>query len=299
MLDDDGEITIEANPGTLTLSKLRTYRECGINRLSMGVQSLDDSLLKALGRIHTKADFLENYEAARKAGFANINLDLMFGLPGQSAAQWQNTLDEAVGLRPEHLSFYSLQLEEGTPFFEEYRSGALELPTDEEDRRMYHEAIGRLRNAGYEHYEISNSSLPGYACRHNLKYWSFEPYIGVGLGAHSFDPETGRRCNTADFERYLELTGSGQLPTDPDGYEEASLKESMGEYMFTGLRKAEGISFREFGETFGADFFAAYENISDRLKEYARDGLIRTDGGRLRLTERGIDISNKIMAEFV
>lgn len=293
------EISMESNPGTLTKEKLAVYREVGINRLSMGVQALDNRLLASLGRIHTGEEFLENYALARQAGFQNINLDLMFGLPGMGLYQWKSALQEILSLRPEHLSLYSLQLEEGTPFFEEYRNGRLKIPDEEEDREMYHQAIAAAKLSGYQHYEISNFSLPGYACRHNLKYWSYKPYIGVGLGAHSFSREKGRCSNVEDMNHYLEQIGRGSLPMAPGGNEMASEKEAMGEYIFTGLRKTEGIFLEDFFRVFKREFQEVYREKRQMISAWEREGLVQLKDGFFRLTEQGIDVSNGIMAEFV
>lgn len=294
-----GEKTIEANPGTLSEEKLKIYRKAGMNRLSMGVQSLDDRLLAAMGRIHTAQQAVDNFYQTRKAGFSNINLDLMFGLPGQSDAQWKDTLKQAVDLGPEHISFYSLQLEEGTDFYRAYQKDKLSLPDDEEDRRMYHEAIEILSKSGYDHYEISNCAQKGYSCRHNLKYWSMESYIGIGLGAHSFSLEEGRRCNTRSMTAYLRQLQEGKLPVDDSLREPYSSADAMSEYVFTGLRKTEGIDLEYFFLLFGKDFYQVFEKAVFAIEPYKQQGYLHLDPKRFFLTEKGLDISNKIMAEFV
>lgn len=298
-IDKDAEITIEANPGTLDPDKLSHYRKAGVNRLSIGVQSMDEGMLSFMGRVHSRDDFLKNYHAARDAGFDNINIDLMFGIPGQSRSMWRETLEEVIGLEPEHLSFYSLQLEEGTEFAGMYRRGEMDLPSQEEDRAMYHQGIRMLQEAGYVHYEISNCAKPGFQCRHNLKYWDFDEYLAAGLGAHSFQYEKGRRCNVPDLEIYFEKLEKGILPEDEGAYEEENKKDYMGEYVFTALRKTEGLFYKDFSRTFGEDFFKVYEGCIESLKNYEEGGFLVLGSNRLALTEKGIDISNEIMAEFV
>lgn len=296
---EDAEITIEANPKTLNADKLAAYRRAGINRLSMGTQSMNDDMLKFMGRAHDKADFLDNFRQARQAGFDNINADLMFGIPGQTMEMWQDSLRQMIELGPDHISFYSLQLEEGTEFAKMYRDGEIDLPEIELDRRMYHEGIRMLKEAGYNHYEISNCAKPGYECRHNLKYWDYDEYYAVGLGSHSFTYADGRRCNVTDFETYFEMTSAGSLPQDDEMYEEETLQEMMGEYVFTALRKLEGLSLKDFEDTFGSDFYDVYSQQKEALAEYAAEKLVKITDTHIALTIEGIDKSNEIMAEFV
>lgn len=295
----DAEITVEANPKTLDAEKLRAYRRAGVNRLSIGAQSMDDGLLAFMGRAHSRQDFLENYWAAREVGFDNINVDLMFGIPGQTQKMWRDSLGQVIELAPEHISFYSLQLEEGTEFARLYRNGEIDLPSQQEDRTMYHEGIRMLKESGYRQYEISNCARPGYACRHNLKYWSFDEYLAAGLGAHSFRYEQGRRCNLSQLEAYLQAAEAGRLPVDEGAYEKETLRDYMGEYVFTALRKAEGVSFSDFQNTFGEDFFQVYRGCVKILREYEKKGLVDLNEGGFFLTARGIDRSNEIMSEFV
>ena len=209
-LDDGAEITMEGNPGTLTMDSLRAYRQAGVNRLSLGVQSLDDGLLAAVGRIHTAAEAVQAVRMAREAGFDNLNLDLMLGLPGQTAAQWRDTLARAIALAPDHLSCYSLILEEGTPLFERVKTGACAPLPDEETMEEMDALTDRLtRAAGYAQYEVSNYARPGKQCRHNIVYWECLPYLGVGLGAHS-DIDGRRFYNPADWEAYLRMAERGE-----------------------------------------------------------------------------------------
>ena len=312
------EITMEANPGTLTKEKLTAYAECGINRLSIGAQSFDDGILASIGRIHRRKDIFTAYEDARKAGFENVNLDLMFGLGGQTMEKWEETLREAIALDPEHISFYSLQIEENTPFYDLYKAGKLDTASDEAERRMHHKAIHMLRDAGFEHYEISNSAKPGKACRHNLKYWSMEEYIGLGLGAHSyieddgpgacFTPDDGktnspftcglRYNNEEDMSAYFDSIERGGLPIEQESVKRDTEKDAMGIYMFTGLRKRAGVDLKDFERRFGVPFASAF-SIDDKLVGWRKAGYTEETGGHFRLTEKGIDRSNDIMSEFV
>lgn len=280
-VDPEAEITIEANPKTVSAAKLQVYRENGVNRLSMGLQSFDRECLRTLGRIHTAEDFVENFHLARQCGFDNINIDLMFAIPGQTMDIWLDTLRKAVVLSPEHLSFYSLQIEEGTPFYQKFMTGQLEEIPDDVDRAMYHRAIAFLKENGYEHYEISNCCRPGYACRHNLKYWSMEEYLGIGSGASSY--VNGIRFTESPFfERH-----------------ENDFADETSEFVFTGLRKTCGISLDQFARRFGREFWTVFGDRKRELEEYFASGMLVEEDGWLRLSETGIDVSNRIMAEFV
>ena len=275
---EDAEITIEANPGTLTMEKLEVYRESGINRLSLGLQSADDMELKMLGRIHTFDDFLKSYQRARQVGFDNISVDLMSALPGQDLHSWKNTLRKVMMLKPEHISAYSLIIEEGTPFFERYGKGGHvdELPSEEEERRMYWRTAKLLKDYGYCRYEISNYALPGYECRHNLGYWNRTEYLGIGTGAASL--MDNRRWNYGE---------------EPVGL---SVREQMEEFMFLGLRKMEGVSKAKFEESFGRGMEEVYGKVLGKMYTM---GLMEGEGEFVRLTERGIDVSNGVMCEFL
>lgn len=292
----DAEITIESNPKTLTEDKLNIYLQAGINRLSIGAQSFDDELLHTMGRVHSASDFLLNYSLARACGFRNINIDLMFAIPGQTIKTWRNTLEKAIGLEPEHISFYSLQLEEGTPFFSMCRDGSLKGIEDELDRTMYHDAVKLLKNIGYEHYEISNAAKEGYACRHNLKYWSMEDYLGIGLGAHSFMGGT-RFSNCTDLEEYISHSASCPEGSSVVQWEHRnSQEENIAEYLFTGLRKIKGIELADFAKKFGASLESRYGEV---LKKHQTGGLIQVDNGWLHFTEKGLDLSNIVLTDFV
>jgi oxygen-independent coproporphyrinogen III oxidase len=287
-VDKNAEISIESNPKTLTKNKLDTYLEAGINRLSIGAQSFDDNLLNHLGRVHSTEDFMTNYSLARACGFRNINIDLMFAVPGQTLQIWMDTLQRAIGLEPEHISFYSLQLEEGTPFYSMFQEGSLKETDEELDRDMYHRAAEVLKDSGYLHYEISNAAKPGFQCRHNLKYWSMDDYLGLGLGAHSF--MNGMRFNNAaDLKEYI--AAPGVL-----GQHWNTKEDNISEYLFTGMRKIQGIELEDFQERFGISL----ESIHGKtLEKYRESGLIKITDGRLRFTEKGIDVSNTVLAEFV
>ena len=306
------EITLEANPGTLTEEKLRAWRKAGVNRLSIGLQSAHDEELKSLGRIHTWKEFLWGYEAARRAGFSNLNIDLMSALPGQSVESWMDTLESVVELKPEHISAYSLIIEEGTPFYDWYgpQDAASEkrqmekrkpLPSEEEDRLMYERTGEYLAKGGYGRYEISNYALPGFACRHNLAYWERTDYAGFGLGAASLR-ENVRWSNTAELAEYLAHAGqTGEETRIKKEMTRLSIQDQMEEFMFLGLRKTEGVSASTFERLYGKPLEAVYEEPVERL---IREGLLlryrKADGSVFfRLSARGIDVSNYALAMFL
>lgn len=293
-VDGEAEITIEANPGTLTEQKLGDYRRAGINRLSMGVQSFDDGLLGFIGRIHTADEARESFALARRAGFDNINLDLMFSIPGHTYEKWTATLVTAVALRPEHISFYSLQLEEGTPLFTAFERGEFMPASDADDRRMYRDGLTALQAAGYVQYEISNAALPGRESRHNLKYWSLDEYLSLGIGGHSFVNGT-RFSNTTDIAAYIADEGKTEHAT----FHVNSVRDNAGEFVFTGLRKTEGISLTEFATRIGTPFDEFYRAEEREIREYIAGGFLELRDDRLRLTETGTDISNAVMSVFV
>ena len=285
-VEEDAEITIEMNPGTVSREKLKAYRDVGINRLSIGLQSADDEELKTLGRIHTFADFLETYRMARAEGFGNINVDLMSAIPGQTVESYTRTLRRTVALSPEHISAYSLIIEEGTPFFALYGEGAGEhdeygrgfppLPDEDSERQMYYDTKRILGEYGYHRYEISNYAKPGYACRHNLGYWNRTEYLGFGDGAASL----------MDHKRWV----TGGTP------EELSREDEMEEYMFLGLRKMEGVSKTEFKRLFNVSMDSAYGKV---LADMEDKDLLEQAGDFVRLTEKGIDVSNYVMSGFL
>lgn len=305
----NAEITMEVNPGTVTAKKAAAWKLCGVNRLSIGLQSADDEELQMLGRIHTFQEFLDTWKIVREAGFDNVNIDLISAIPGQTLESWEKTLRTAAGLAPEHLSAYSLIIEEGTPFYKMYgeesgTAGAedasnrqLPLPDEDTEREIYKITEQILNRYGYHRYEISNYAKEGYECRHNLGYWERKEYLGLGLGASSLVNEQRFR-NTADMERYLKLFGTDGSKAG-EVYEETevlSAQEQMEEFMFLGLRKMKGISGAEFEKSFGRTLDEVYGDTIDRLQS---QGLIERAGDELRLTERGIDVSNYVFAEFL
>ena len=290
------EITLEANPGTLDAEKLVTYRKAGVNRLSLGLQSIHESELKLLGRIHSYEDFLESYEMARQAGFTNINVDLMSALPKQTMGKWKKTLETVAALKPEHISAYSLSIEEGTPFYERYgegRIGRLDLPGEELDRAMYHFTKEYLGSQGYRRYEFSNYARKGFESRHNMTYWTLGDYVGFGQAAASY--LQGRRfSNPAGKEEYPEASRTAYQRFRAMAPQ--SEKEAMEEYMFLGLRTARGVSREDFQKRFGKPFPKQYEK---ELLELYRQDLVEQAGGRIWLTDAGIDVSNIILARFL
>lgn len=285
----DAEITIEANPGTLSKEKLFLYRNVGINRLSLGLQSPEAAELKSLGRIHTYEEFLESFSLAREAGFQNINVDLMCALPDQTYEGWVRNLRKVAALHPEHISAYSLIIEEGTPFAKR----KLNLPDEDTEYRMYEDTAGILSEYGYEQYEISNYAKKDLACQHNVGYWTRKEYLGLGLGAASLWGNQ-RFSNTSDFSLYLNNSG---FPEKIRGDRETlSLEAEMSEFMFLGLRMTKGVSKAEFLEGFGVSIESVYGKVLDKYKSV---GLLEETDGRIFLTRAGIHVSNGVMAEFL
>ena len=321
----DAEITVECNPGTLTAGKAEKLVQAGFNRLSMGLQSADDRELQLLGRIHNFAQFLESYDLARKAGFRNINVDLMSALPGQTLKSWQDTLQKVTALRPEHISAYSLIIEEGTPFYERFAEDERIreegghprlLPEEDVERQMYELTETFLHTKGYGRYEISNYAKPGYECRHNCGYWTRKDYLGLGLGASSL-VEHQRFQNTSDLKTYLEQEYLPQCEGQHERIaetiqlqEETGLtqtghhihietldkKSEMEEFMFLGLRLMAGISRQQFEKKFQVTLNSVYGEVLRKLKG---EQLIEEVAGYVRLTEHGIDVSNYVLAEFL
>lgn len=291
---DKAEVTLEANPGTLTMEKLETYLEGGVNRLSIGLQSCEDTELGELGRIHTYESFLKSYQRARQTGFTNINIDLMSGLPGQDLVSWKNTLKKVLMLKPEHISAYSLIVEEGTPFYERYGTDRSGLPDEETDRAMYHLTKDLMEEHGYLRYEISNYARPGFECRHNNGYWTGTEYLGLGLGASSYT-HGFRYHNVNDMSEYmqLDLSQAGAAAMD---IEELSQEDRMEEFMFLGLRRTEGVSGSRFLERFGQNMWNVYGDV---IKKLEAEGLVTVDHPVVRLTELGIDVSNRVFAAFL
>ncbi len=289
----EAEISIETNPGTLSYDKLAAYRDMGINRLSIGLQAWQEPILKSIGRIHSRGEFLENYRQARKAGFENINVDLIFGLPGQTLAQWEETIHQVLSLQPEHISCYSLKVEEGTLFGERLEAGELKMIEDELDREMYYLAVEKLKKAGLKHYEISNFARPGYECRHNLIYWKAEEYIGIGAGAHSYFDEN-RYSSYNDIKDYVEQLKNGLLPQENKEF--ISKTESISEYIILGLRLIKGVRSSDFQARYNEDLFHLYKETIGKLQGR---GLLQADEKGIRLTPKGLDLANEVMAEFI
>lgn len=333
-IQKDAEISMETNPGTADDEKLRVLKTAGINRLSLGVQSMHDRELALLGRIHTAAQARQTFENARKAGFDNINIDLMSALPGQSLASWADTLEQAVRWAPEHISAYSLIIEEGTPFAAMYENGSLPaLPDEDTDRKMYHYTGAFLSEHGYQRYEISNYALPGRECRHNSGYWTGHPYLGLGIGAASYVNGT-RFSNCTDLREYLEVLGSQKdrvdateqtdKPEQADKAKQAekngqtdkakqaektgitalirtdlhslSAEEQMEEFMFLGLRMTKGVRNAVFTERFGKSIEQVYGRI---LERHISQGVLEKTPGGYRLTDRGVDVSNYVLADYL
>lgn len=311
-VEKDCEISLEANPGTVTDDKLKDWRRAGINRISLGAQSLQDEELKALGRIHDSQTFLDTYNMIIESGFNNINIDLMSGIPCQSLDSYRDTLEKVVSLkkRPPHISAYGLIVEEGTPFFE----NTPQLPDEDCEREMYALTGELLAKFGYSRYEISNYALPGYECRHNIGYWRRENYLGLGLGAASLI-ENVRFRNSRDMRRYEQMqelsreSGQGQekiLPGGSEAFHEKqqvlSIEEQMEEFMFLGLRMTKGVSREEFFRAFGRDIDEVYPGI---VENFCQKGLLRerkddkTGRTWISLTDYGMDISNYVMADFL
>lgn len=286
---EDAEVTIEANPGTVDLEKLTIYRNVGINRLSLGLQSTDAEELKLLGRIHSYEEFLKSYEWAREAGFSNINIDLMFAIPGQTGEAWRQHLYQVAELNPEHISAYSLIIEEGTPFAEQN----LDLPDEDTEYQMYEDTAEILERYGYRQYEISNYAKQGYMCRHNAGYWQRREYLGFGLGASSL--YRGMRfSNTRRMQEYLkESRNPDQIRKDVTVL---SRNERIEEFMFLGFRMTEGISEKKIEENFDVRLMDVYGDI---LQKYEETGFVEHIETKWRLTRKGIHVSNHILADFL
>lgn len=326
-VDPGAEFTLEANPATLgrkdgvMLAKLQAYKFMGVNRISMGVQSMDNDRLHYLGRIHTAENVARDMDIIRRKGFDNVNLDLMFSIPGESGDDALDDLDKIIAFSPEHISCYSLQIEEGTPFGKMAEEGELIEVSDEEDRETYHRICRRLKEAGYEHYEISNFARKGddpdapapYRSKHNSLYWNMDEYIGLGLGASGFINGV-RYKNTSDLNEYLSALGEGRLPVAEEHKNTAF--DNISEAVFTGLRRLEGISYKDAvlaymeaddaeerdpdsADDFRECFWEIFAEAKEEVFGYAERGLLIIDDEGLKLTEQGIDISNSIMSLFV
>ncbi|MDY3817669.1 MAG: radical SAM family heme chaperone HemW [Lachnospiraceae bacterium] len=294
----NAEITIEANPGTITKKKADVIASSGINRVSLGLQSANDEELRLLGRIHTYHDFLQSYELLRERGIRNINVDLMSALPGQTIASYEKTLHQVLSLHPEHISAYSLIIEEGTAFYEQYREDEKLrdagkepqlLPSEESERAMYELTGALLSDYGYQRYEISNYAKPGFACRHNIGYWTGEEYLGIGLGASSYIKGT-RFCITSDLAEYLK----GDFT--PREEQKLSKRDRMAEFFYLGLRMTSGVAKAEFVKRFGLSAEAVYGDV---LRTLVAQQLLEDTGTSYRLTPFGRDVSNQVLYRFL
>lgn len=287
------EVSIESNPGSLSKEKVKAYKDSGVNRISMGLQSLNDNILKNIGRTHSSKDFYNSLEIIREVGIDNINADLMFGLPGQSLSDVLYSLDQVLKLEIEHISYYGLILEEGTDMYRRYEKGEIQLPSEDEEREMYHNIVRILKEHGYQHYEISNFSKPGYSCKHNLTYWDIKPYLGIGLNSHS-NMEDKRFSNTINIEDYISKLKNRTLPV----IEEVNIftDTEIEEFCIFGLRKIRGIDKLDFKKRFN-------KNIEDiygiEIEKHVKNGLIINTDTNIRFTSLGLDLSNQVEVDFL
>ena len=288
-MSDDVEITIEMNPGTASKEKLEGLIRAGVNRLSIGLQSAQNEELKMLGRIHTWEEFVNTYNMAREVGFVNINVDLMSALPGQNMKTWENTLHKVLELEPEHISAYSLIIEEGTVLYDRLEQYP-PIPSEEEDRLMYQHTKQLLSRNGYERYEISNYAKKGYESRHNAVYWVRKEYVGFGLGASSMVADK-RWSNTGEMSDYLDARREKK-----EDFHVLTQEECMEEYMFLGLRMMQGVSEKCFFELYGRQMEDVYGKV---ISKWMKEGFLQKKGDRVSLTDKGIDVSNVILAEFL
>ncbi len=293
-LEENAEITIEVNPGTVTLEKLEDYNKVGINRLSIGLQSTAEHLLKEIGRIHTYLDFLDTYRFAREAGFDNINVDLMIGLPNQTLQEVQDSIEEIVSMEPEHISVYSLILEDETPLAKKVEQG-LELPEEELERKMYWTVKEILEKNDYTHYEISNFSKPGFESKHNLDCWNQKEYIGFGIAAHSYTNGI-RYSNISNLEQYIQNYETNKIEENLIFHEKQNMESMQKEYMLLGLRKIQGVSIQNFKTKFVANPVFLYHS---ELEKLVNEDLVEIDGDFIKLTAKGLDLANLVWEEFV
>ena len=295
IIDSNAEITIEVNPGTVSKKKLETYLNSGINRISIGLQSTHNEILSKLGRVHSYEEFLYTYNLARNVGFKNINVDLMLGLPNQSLNDLQESINEVINLEPEHISVYSLIIENGTPFCEKLEKQEIALPSDELERAMYWETKRKLEKAGYTHYEISNFAKPGFESKHNLSCWNQEEYIGIGASAHSYTNNV-RYSNIDSIEDYIRNYENGNEIDNFVFHEKQNKESKMKEFMMLGLRKIQGIHIQDFKNKFGENPIYLYKK---ELEKLVNEELLEIDGDIIKLTDKGIDLANLVWEEFV
>ncbi len=288
-VNKNSEISMEANPNTLTFEKLREYREIGINRLSIGVQSLNDDILKKIGRVHDSRQAIESIDRAKSAGFSNINTDVMFNIPGQEVSDIEDTISRLIERNIEHISFYSLKLEKGTPMYALEKNNKIVMPDEEYEREMYYAGRSLMERNNFLQYEISNFSKNGFECRHNLKYWSQDEYIGLGPSAHSF-MDGVRYSNPADLKMYC-VSGFNRIVHERMNYEDL-----MFEYIMLRLRLSEGVDIHEFNSRFSTDFIKIYQ---EQISHLGKNNLIELSDGHIKLTEKGMDISNYVFEKFM
>jgi oxygen-independent coproporphyrinogen-3 oxidase len=293
-IDEKAEITIEVNPGTVTLEKLEDYKRAGINRLSIGLQSTHEHLLKEIGRIHTYLDFLDTFRFAREAGFENINVDLMIGIPNQTLEEVKDSIEEIVSMEPEHISVYSLILEENTPLFKKVEEG-LELPNEDLERKMYWAVKQTLEQNNYIHYEISNFAKKGYESKHNLDCWNQKEYIGFGIAAHSYTNGI-RYSNIENIEQYIKNYDEDKTEENLVFHEKQDMEAMQKEYMLLGLRKIDGVSIQEFKIKFVANPVFLYHS---ELEKLVNEELLEIDGDQIKLTNKGLDLANIVWEEFI
>ncbi len=291
-IKENMEVSIEVNPGSLTLEKAMKYKNVGINRISMGLQSLNNELLKSIGRIHNSDDFYKSYEILKTVGFENINIDLMFGLPDQKLEDLLDTINNVIRLDITHISLYSLILEPETHLNKLHEEGRLNMPTEDEDREMYHKAVSLLKKSGYDHYEVSNFSKPGYKCLQNITYWKVNPYLGVGINSHS-NMDNNRFSNVDDFKNYYYKLDRDQFPLNEIEFIHREME--IGEYIILGLRLIEGINKSEFRKRFDIDIQELY---SEQISKNVNNGLLIEVDNTIRFTELGLDLSNLVELDF-
>ena len=292
-IKEDAEITMECNPGTLTLNKLKIMKKCGVNRLSIGLQAVQNHHLKYIGRIHTFEEFEKNYHEAKKVGFDNINIDLMYALPNQTKEDWMESLEKVVNLNPTHISAYSLILEENTELFDMYERKEFKLLDEDTDIEMYEYTINYLKSHGYNQYEISNYAKKGFECKHNILYWKCENYVGIGTSASGFLDEI-RYNNLCEIDKYEELILNGKKPIEWE--EKLSIKDKIEESIFLGLRMNEGIKFKDFKNKYDFNFLEEYKNEIEKLTKLQ---LIDINETGMKLTQKGKEISNSVFVEFI
>ena len=292
---ENAEITIEVNPGTVDKKKLETYKEAGINRLSIGLQSTNNSILKQIGRIHTYEQFYDTYKLAKEVGFTNINVDLMLALPSQTLEDIQNSVESVIKLAPTHISVYSLILEDGTLLKEKVDNNVFTLPDDELERKMYWSVKNILERSGYVHYEISNFAKKGYESKHNKDCWEQKEYIGIGLAAHSYLNRT-RFSNTCNLQDYINNIKNGEIKKNITVHERQTVEEAKKEYMLLGLRKIEGVNIQEFKNKYIDNPIYVFHN---ELEKLVNEELVEIDLNMIKLTKKGLDLANLVWEEFV